>query len=67
MSDSDETVCGNESEEENTENSPSILSNWRKDEAVFSTQKDEKSPEKNTGKERHKENRYKRIVIEKNL
>ena len=59
MSDSDETVCGNESGEENTENSPSILKNWRQDETVFSIkEKDEKSPKKNLGNERE-DNRYK--------
>ena len=59
MSDSDETVCGNESGEENTENSPSILKNWHQDETVFSIkEKDEKSPKKNSGNERE-DNRYK--------
>ena len=47
MSDSDETVCGNESGEENIENSPSILSNWQPaTETAFSTEKDGKNSEK---------------------
>lgn len=46
MSDSDETVCGNESGEESIENSPSILSNWHPGETVFSTEKDGKNSEK---------------------
>ena len=56
MSDSDETVCGNESGEETTENSPSILSNWHPDEAVLFTQKSGKNSEKNTVT--GEENRY---------
>jgi hypothetical protein len=48
MSDSDETVCGNESGDENTENSPSILSNWHRKETVFSKEKDEENSKTNS-------------------
>ena len=41
MSDSDETVCGDESADENTENSPSLLSNWHPEKNLFSAEKDE--------------------------
>ena len=62
MSDSDETVCGNESGEDNTENSPSILIHWRQDKTVFSTEKDEKSLKKRSDKERKKQ-RYKMLTL----
>ena len=42
MSDSDETVCNDSGEENtNTQNSPSILSNWHQGEDVCSTQKED--------------------------
>lgn len=65
MSDSDETVCGNESGEENTQGSPSILSDWNLEKArIHLSEKGENSP-KMVLAEKDEETRYQRLSIER--
>lgn len=58
MSDSDETLCGSDCEEANTQNSPSILTNWNLERTVFSTEEHEKYSGKILEKANFKDERY---------